>query len=131
MSSPRYVLCVQKVSFHHGGANTVRAERRLTPRIRLENVAYIHVEPDSGAIVLDLSDGGIGFYAVAPLYQTGTISFHFSLRAHNRLPVSCDLAWTDKTQKKGGLKFTGLSPEVVSQIRARLTSEVPISGKKG
>jgi hypothetical protein len=105
-------------------------ERRLTPRVRLAHLVYIHVEPDGGAIVLDVSDGGVGFHSVAPFHEMGTISFHFSLRSIKGLHVSAEIAWVDKTHKSGGLKFSGLSPETVSEIRNRLTPSLPMSDRK-
>jgi hypothetical protein len=104
-------------------------ERRKQPRLRLGHLAYIHVEPDSGAIVLDVSDGGIGFHSVAPFHQVRTIFIRFSLHAHKHLQVSSEIAWVDETGKKGGLTFTEISSDVRSQIRTRLLT-APLPSKK-
>ena len=104
-------------------------ERRQQPRVRLGHLAYIHVEPDSGAIVLDVSDGGIGFHSVAPFHNMGTISIRFSLHADKHLKVSSEIAWVDETGKKGGLKLTDLSSDVRSEIRTRLLT-APLRSKK-
>ena len=55
----------------------IKVDRRKNPRVTAESLAYIHVEPDSGAIVLNMSDGGLCFHAVAPIFQTGAIKFWF------------------------------------------------------
>jgi PilZ domain len=104
-------------------------ERRQQPRVRLGHLAYIHVEPDSGAIVLDVSDGGIGFHSVAPFHNMGTISIRFSLQAHKHLKVSSEIAWVDETGKKGGLKLTDLSSDVRREIRTRLLT-APLRSQK-
>ena len=104
-------------------------ERRQQPRVRLGHLAYMHVEPDSGAIVLDVSDGGIGFHSVAPFHNMGTISIRFSLHADKHLKVSSEIAWVDETGKKGGLKLTDLSSDVRSDIRTRLLT-APLRSKK-
>ena len=92
-------------------------ERRRNPRTPLENLAYIHMEPDSGAIVLNVSEGGLGFHAVAPVVQTGAIRLWLSLRSNERVEAVGELAWTDETRKTGGLRFTSLSQGALDQIR--------------
>ena len=92
------------------------AERR-SPRTALENLAYIHMEPDSGAIVLNISEGGLGFHAVGPVLQTGTIRLWLSLNSNERVEAAGELAWTDATKKTGGLRFTYLSEGAQEQIR--------------
>ena len=104
-------------------------ERRQQPRLKLGHLAYIHVQPDSGAIVLDVSDGGIGFHSVAPFHQMGTICIRFSLQAHKQLEVYSDIAWVDDTGKKGGLKFNNLSSDLRTEIRTRLLT-APLRSKE-
>ena len=104
-------------------------ERRQQPRLKLGHLAYIHVQPDSGAIVLDVSDGGIGFHSVAPFHQMATICIRFSLQAHKRLEVYSDIAWVDDTGKKGGLKFNDLSSDLRTEIRTRLLT-APLRSKE-
>jgi PilZ domain len=95
----------------------IRTDRRTTHRTNSEALAYIHLEPDSGAIVLNVSDGGLAFHAVAPIHQSGIIKFWFSLHADHRIEGSGELAWTDATKKTGGLRFNSLPTEVREQIR--------------
>ena len=104
-------------------------ERRKQPRIRLGHLAYIHVEPDSGAIVLDVSDDGIGFHSVAPFHQMEPICIRFSLHARKQLKVCSGIAWVDETRRRGGLKFNDLSSDLRSDIRTRLLA-VPLRSKK-
>src|ERR1700680_4238312 len=104
-------------------------ERRQQPRFRLGHLAYIHVEPDSGAIVLDVSDGGIGFHSVAPFHQMEPICIRFSLHACKHLEVSSDIAGVDETRRRGGLKFNDLSSDLRNEIRTRLVT-APLKSKK-
>ena len=39
----------------------IRTDRRTTHRTNSDALTYIHLEPDSGAIVLNVSDGGLAF----------------------------------------------------------------------
>jgi hypothetical protein len=88
-------------------------ERRHSPRIAL--LAYVNLEPDNGGILIDVSEGGICFRSAVPVPQSSMVHFSFSLDSH-RIEASGRLAWTDTTRKRGGLRFTGVSPEVQSAI---------------
>jgi len=110
-------------------------ERRHSPRIALKNLAYVNLEPDNGGILIDVSEGGICFRSAVPVPQSSMIHFSFSLDSH-RIEASGRLAWTDTTRKRGGLRFTGVSPEAQSaisdwisrhELRATFNQEYPRS----
>ena len=48
-------------------------ERRHQSRKEPEKLTYVHFGPENGGIVLNASEGGIAFFAIAPLHQTGPI----------------------------------------------------------
>ena len=98
-------------------ATTAIGERRQSPRLTLAKLVYIHLEPDSGAIVLNVSESGLAFHAVGPVTQTGVIRFWVSLNLNQRVEASGQLVWTDETRKTGGLRFTALSEGARQQIR--------------
>jgi cell division protein FtsN len=115
----------------------MRTERRSTPRMRVNGLAYVNLEPDNGGVILDISEGGLCFQSTAPVKRTETIRFWFSYRGlrvepgrglcsegelHTRgvsrlIEVRSELAWTDETLKRGGLRFTNLSDTAREQIR--------------
>jgi cell division protein FtsN len=98
------------------------AERRLSPRKAW--VADINFEPNNGGIVLNLSEGGLGFRSIAPVQPDGPIRFWFSLD-NQRVQASGELAWVDASQKTGGLRFTALPQEAREQIRHWTTQPGP------
>jgi cell division protein FtsN len=105
-------------------------ERRNSPRIALKNLAYVNLEPDNGGILIDVSDGGICFRSAVPVPQSSTVRFSFSLEDH-RIEASGLLAWSDTTRKRGGLKFTSLSPDDQRAIRDWMDKhELPVSVKE-
>jgi PilZ domain-containing protein len=85
-------------------------ERRHFPRIAVRNLAYLNLEPDNGGILIDISEGGICFRSAVPVPQNSTVHFSFSLD-DERIETSGRLAWSDATRKRGGLRFTSVSPE--------------------
>src|SRR5262249_22338948 len=106
---------------------TIKPERRLSPRKKLDQVVYIDLQPGNGGVGSDISQGGLGFHAVRPVEQAGPIRFWFSLRAGDRIEATGELAWTDETKKAGGLRFTNLSEGAREKIRNYLIqSSVPI-----
>ncbi len=91
-------------------------ERRNIPRTKLERLAYIHIEPDNGGIVLNVSGDGLGFHSMNAVERSGPLRFSLQ-EQHRRIDVCGELVWTDEVQKIGGLRFTTLTSEARSQIR--------------
>src|SRR5271166_602832 len=106
----------------------MKTERRQTPRMKVEGLAYITLGPDNGGIVSDVSEGGLSFSSTLPVEQTAKIRFWFSQRMHKAegvgrmectrfLEAESELAWTDETRRKGGLRFTNLAKKDREEIR--------------
>jgi hypothetical protein len=93
----------------------MKPERRQAPRMTVEKLAYIDLEADNGAIILNVSDGGLCFHSIAPVEQSGRIRFWLSDNK-NRIEGDGELAWMDETKKKGGLRFTNVPVEVRKQM---------------
>jgi hypothetical protein len=112
-------------------ALTVSPERRQSPRTTVNRLAYINLESNNGAIVLNVANGGLCFHAVDPVQRNGTIRFWFLDHTH-QIEAEGKLAWMDETQKTGGLRFTTLSPEARLQIRDWISPSAtpPTAGRK-
>src|SRR5436190_5130667 len=100
----------------------METERRQQPRKQPEKLTYLHFEPENGGIVLNASEGGISFFAIAPLHQTGTIRFAIVPGTHERIMAAGQFVWTDELKKVGGLSFAELAPDVRQRVRVRLSS---------
>jgi hypothetical protein len=85
------------------------AERRIAPRTKLVEIAYIGVGSENGGLVLDVSDGGLSFHAVAPFKPAEKVEFLLSLRGHSRIEGTGEVVWTNQMGTVCGLKFTSLS----------------------
>ena len=91
-------------------------ERRQIPRTSMERLAYIHIEPNNGGIVLNVSPEGLCFHSIAAVEKNGPL--RFSLLEQNRRIAACgELAWTDEIQKVAGVRFTTLGAEAREQIQ--------------
>jgi hypothetical protein len=99
----------------------METERRHQPRKQPEKLTYVHFEPENGGIVLNASEGGISFFAIAPLHQTGTIRFTIVPGTHERIIAAGQVVWTDELKKVGGLSFAELAPDVRERVRGWLS----------
>ena len=99
----------------------METERRHQPRKQPEKLTYVHFEPENGGIVLNASEGGISFFAIAPLHQTGTIRFAIVPGTHERIMAAGQVVWTDELKKVGGLSFAELAPDVRQRVRGWLS----------
>jgi cell division protein FtsN len=105
--------------------------------MKVNGLAYVNLDPDNGGVILDISEGGLSFQSTAPIKRTETIRFWFSYRGlrveHGQsgsseselqirgvsrlIEVRSELAWSDETLKRGGLRFINLSDTGREQIR--------------
>jgi hypothetical protein len=92
-------------------------ERRLSIRKTPEHLSYLSLPSDNGGIVLDISEGGLRFQAIAPVEADGPIHFRFSIDSATRIKAIGELAWKDDSGKIGGLRFIQLPDETREQIR--------------
>jgi hypothetical protein len=90
-------------------SSVTTSDRRLTPRTKLVEIAYIGMGPENGGLVLDVSDGGLSFHAVVPVQKAETVRFLLSLRGHSRIEGTGEVVWTNEMKTVCGLRFTSLS----------------------
>jgi len=91
-------------------------ERRHNPRKKLHELIYISLRQGNGGIVLDVSEGGLGFHTARPIELGEPIAFRFSVEALACVEVFGKLAWRDGSGKSGGLEFTNLPVALHDQI---------------
>jgi hypothetical protein len=92
-------------------------DRRVNLRKTPKHLGYLSLPPDNGGVVLDVSEGGLGFQAIAPIRAKGPIQFRFAIDSPNRIKAVGEVAWIDDTGKAGGLRFTQLPEGVREKIR--------------
>lgn len=113
----------------------MRSERRQSYRMAVEGLAYVNLQPNSGGVVLNISEGGMCFHSSAPVEHPSNIRFWFAQgypkhdgssaladegqnkRGAQFIEAECVLAWTDEQRRTGGLRFTSMSDEGREHIR--------------
>jgi TonB family protein len=98
----------------------MNSERRRSIRTQLDRILYIRIEPNNGAVVMGLSEDGLSFQAVAPVYPYGQVHLWFSSATKGRLKVCGELEWIDETKKRGGLSFLQPTEDVRQYVRELL-----------
>jgi len=94
----------------------IEQSRRQYTRKTLNPLPYINLPSGNGGLVLDISEQGLRFRAIAPLEKSGPIPFSFKSNS-NLIAGTGELVWFDETKKTGGLRFTQLPYEALEQIR--------------
>ena len=90
---------------------------RQSPRRAADRILSIEMGSSNHAIVLNISNEGLGFHAINPLAQSGTIHFSF-LDGAQRVEASGELVWIDAAKKNGGLRFDSLPQPTRERIQS-------------
>src|ERR1700740_1751578 len=80
-------------------------------------VLSIEMEPGNPAIVLNISDGGLGFHALSPVAQSGTILFSYADEGR-QIEAHGELVWIDAMKRNGGLGFASVPQANRERLRA-------------
>jgi TonB family protein len=111
-------------SFAKSGSTDSPVERRSYGRRKIHGVTYVDLGADNGAILVNLSEGGVGFQSVAPLELGQTVTLKFKLPGgKNHLESRAEVAWSNESQKRGGWRFVELRADARAQIRALAEDE--------
>jgi hypothetical protein len=89
--------------------------RRHSPRISLNETAYVNFAPGIRGLILDISEGGLRFKTSSPISTSDSVRFWLPLS--QRTEGTAQLAWTDSSRTTGGLRFTTVPLAIRTQIR--------------
>jgi hypothetical protein len=95
----------------------MQQEKRQAIRQRIGRLLYAELESDNASILLDLSENGCSFQAIAPVTQK-QMRFAISVGDGRKIAGDAQVVWLDATRKIGGLHFLTDSPELKEQIQS-------------
>jgi hypothetical protein len=104
---------------------SITEDRRRHPRTKLDHIVYMHLNSGNGAIVLDVSQRGLGFHAATPIDTQEFGRLRLSGKSIDNIEIACELAWNDQTKKSGGLRFIGIPDEFRERVQL-LVGHVPV-----
>jgi type II secretory pathway predicted ATPase ExeA len=106
-----------------------KRERRSRPRRCSGVFDYTEFGPENGGILLDLSEGGLGFQGVAVVVEGQGIHLKFTLPGTSALiEADAEVARCNHSRTGGGLRFVSLSEEARQQVRAWICGESKMTG---
>jgi len=104
-------------------------ERRAHPRRRLDQLVYIGFGPDSGGVLLDISEGGLRCQIVGAVVEGGLCHLKFALPGrHSAIETDGQVVWSNKSKQGGGVRLLGLCEDVRQQLQQWLRGEIPSYG---
>jgi hypothetical protein len=98
-------------------------ERRRNLRVTPDPLLIIRLTSGNHGIVLDLSHGGVGFLAGAPVEEGQEIGFTLTNKSEPVAEGTGQLMWKDDTGKRAGLRFTHLPDELRAMLHSYLRRE--------
>ena len=106
-----------------------KRERRSRPRRFCGVFDYTEFGPENGGILLDLSEGGLGFQGVAVVVEGQGIHLKFTLPGTSAyIEADAEVARCNHLRTGGGLRFVNLSEEARQQVRAWIRGESKMTG---
>ena len=90
---------------------------RISQRTSPAHLGFIQIFGDDGGRILNISESGLSFESFAPLGESKTLQFWFSLNLRDRIEAMGQVVWLDAGTKIGGLRFLNPSDRVVEHIR--------------
>ena len=110
-----------------GFPKPLASEKRRSPRAQInpDQIIYMNFQSGNGGIVLDVSSAGLGFQAAHPVEETELLKFRLSPPAIEHIEISGQVAWLDKTRKRGGLRLNFLPVEVRKEIQLWRRQHLP------
>jgi CheY-like chemotaxis protein len=97
----------------------IKRERRRSFRVPVQVPVQMRVQngPESEAILLDLSEGGMDVLSAQPLYPSAAVSARFALPgAETEIEPHGEVAWANPNGQSG-VRFTDLSENVRKTLR--------------
>jgi TonB family protein len=105
------------------------SERRVHARRPMNGLAYVDIGSGNGGIVLNLSEGGLGFRAVGPLDRTGEVQFSIQLPScPERIEATAQVMWLGTSNRQAGAKFLNIAGEGKARIEEWIRSQEVLAG---
>ncbi|HTU34004.1 MAG TPA: TonB family protein [Candidatus Acidoferrum sp.] len=100
--------------------------RRTKVRQPLGALAYLDIVPDNGGIILNLSEDGLAFQAVAPLHDQKQVQLVIQLpHSEIRLETIAEIVWLASSSRQAGVRFVNMPADACLRIREWIESQSP------
>jgi protein TonB len=101
------------------------SERRAHPRKRLDQLAYIGFGPDTGGVLLDVSEEGLRCQIVGAVVEGDRCHLKFSLPGrHSAIEADGQVVWSNRSRQGGGVRLVGLGPDARQELQQWIRDEI-------
>ena len=112
-------------------AENTPTERRAHRRKRLEQLAYIGFGPNSGGVLLDVSEQGLRCQIVGAVVEGDSCRLKFCLPGHHStVEADGQVVWSNETKQGGGVRLLGLSREAQLELQQWVDQETEPSAQR-
>src|SRR5215469_2590401 len=111
----------------YAASSDPRPERRRDARHSVTTPVYLDVGTDNGGILLNVSEHGIGFVAIAPLDGRGKVKLRIQFPSGRpEIETAAQIVWFDESNRQTGVRLVAMSSEVQAQVQDWVGSEVAL-----
>ena len=94
------------------------AERRTHARKRLDQLAYIGFGPDTGGVLIDISEEGLRCQIVGAIVEGDRCHLKFALPGkHSAIEADGQVVWANSSRQGGGVRMVSIAPEARREIQ--------------
>jgi len=99
-------------------------DRRLHQRRKILSLAYVEWDGNNGGVACNLSEGGLALTSALVLAGDHLRSLRLQFPcAKDRIEVSGQIVWKEKSEKRAGVRFVGLTEDARRRIRDWVSGE--------
>jgi periplasmic protein TonB len=104
-------------------------ERRVHPRKRLDQLAYIGFGPDTGGVLLDISEEGLRCQIVGAVIEGNHCHLKFALPGRPAaIEADGQVVWSNSSRQGGGVRLVRLGPDVRLALQQWVDEETTSRG---
>jgi hypothetical protein len=103
-------------------------DRRALPRKEVRSLVYLHLRPNNGGVLLNLSEEGMRISVACPLTSANPVRFSFGLDSRSRIEGVGRVVWLSESGKSAGVRFLELPQGSLDQITRWLRGANPTPG---
>jgi protein TonB len=113
----------------HPTPDPAATERRAHQRRRLDQLAYIGFGPDTGGVLLDISEEGLRCQIVGAVVEGNQCRLKFALPGrHSAIEADGQVVWSNRSRQGGGVRLVGLGSDARQELRQWIIEEASSNG---
>jgi len=106
-------------------------DRRAHQRRRLDQLAYIGFGPNSGGVLLDISEGGLRCQIVGPIIEGELCRLKFVLPGEkSAIETQGQVVWSNTSKQGGGVRLLSVDAELQQQLQQWIANDPPCPSSK-